>query len=326
MLSMQSTSGEPNDAAESGGATAMTLSDVPADVIQAHILTRLDGPTLASAATTCTGLRALASHPLLWARACHATWPSTLSPRVRHVISAFPNGGARSFFADAFPSPSSSAGKLPPPGPDGAPPRLLSAVDLFLGPCVVFSEVAETETVSGWFLCSPFRIDMVEEKDAVRVGVTCEAVEEVRLRWVVVDPAGGRAADVSSGRAVEVRRHWLSGEVEARFATAVGEAACLAVVRWGPEMESIREVSLQMEGVDGVRMNGRDSLVILQSVLLGERQGKTEGGAGYRQFLKMKKERIEGKLRAEGILDMLSLAFAFFAMLLASLLLFSKSN
>ncbi|KAL2340825.1 hypothetical protein Fmac_008765 [Flemingia macrophylla] len=49
---------------------------------------------------------------------------------------------------------------------------LVSTVDLFLGSLVVFSEVAEMETVNGWFRCSPFRIEMVEEKDAVRVGVT----------------------------------------------------------------------------------------------------------------------------------------------------------
>ncbi|XP_020210305.1 probable F-box protein At2g36090 [Cajanus cajan] len=325
---MASTSGEPNAAetGDRGGAT--TLSDVPGDVIQAHILTRLDGPALAAAASTCSQLRGLSSQPHLWAHACHARWPSTLSPRVRHVISTFPNG-ARSFFADTFPSPKPA--KLPP-NPDRTT-ELISAVDLFLGPRVIFSKVVETETVTGWFRCSPFRIDMVGEKEAVRAGVGFpvdeETCRELRLSWILVEAKGRRAADVSSGRAVEVRRHWLSGEVEARFATAVAEGAavCSAVVRWGPEME-VREVSLQMEDVDGVHMVGRDSLVILEKVLEGERKGKKEleGGEGYREFLKRKKERKEWKVRAEGRLDMLCVAFAIFATLMASLFLFSKSN
>ncbi|KAL2340586.1 hypothetical protein Fmac_008526 [Flemingia macrophylla] len=45
-------------------------------------------------------------------------------------------------------------------------------------------------------------------------------VEEVRLLWVVVDP--GEARDGRFERAVEVRRHWLSGEVEARWGGMVG--------------------------------------------------------------------------------------------------------
>ncbi|KAK7392643.1 hypothetical protein VNO78_21087 [Psophocarpus tetragonolobus] len=88
--------------AENGGA-ATTLSDIHPDVIQTHILNRLPGPALASAAATCSQLCTLTSHDPLWENACHATWPSTLSPRVRQVIRTFPNG-ARSFFADSFPS------------------------------------------------------------------------------------------------------------------------------------------------------------------------------------------------------------------------------
>lgn len=190
--------------------------------------------------------------------------------------------------------------------------------------------------MTGWFRCSPFRIDMVDPKDVVRTEVTCPVDddtcqglgERLRLSWIVVDSAARRAVDVSSGRAVEVRRHWLSGEVEVRFATAVETAAlCSVVVRWGAGMRHIREVSLQMEDVDGAQMNGKESLVILQKLLEGERrEGKKvqESGEGYREFLKRKKERKEGKARAEGRLDMLCVGLAVFVTVV-SLFLFWRS-
>lgn len=86
----------------------------------------------------------------------------------------------------------------------------------------------------------------------------------------------------------------------------------------------IKEISFQMEDVDGVQMNGRDSLVILQGVLEGERRWKKkkeEGGEGYRVFLKRKKERKEGKVRAEGRLDMLCVGLAVVTMVASSLFL-----
>lgn len=329
---MACTSGEPTaeETGTSGGATA--LCDIPGDVIQTHILTRLPGPALASAATTSSQLRYLSSPSSLWDKTCHATWPSTLSPRVRHVISTFPNG-ARSFFADSFPCACPLQNSPQNENNLDRTPELISAVDLFFGEKLLFSGVVETETVTGWFRCSPFRIDMVDPKDVVRTTEvkcpvdedTCrELGERLCLRWIVVDPASRRAVDVSSGRAVAVRKHWLSGEVEVRFATAVGTAAlCSVVVTWGAEMTQVREVSFQMEDVDGAQMNGRESLVILRKLLAGERKGKKEevSGEGYREFLKRKQERKEGKVRAEGRLDTLCVGLAVFATV-ASVFLF----
>jgi hypothetical protein len=86
---------------DQGGATA--ISDVHHDIIQTHILTRLDGPTLATTACASSHLHALSTEEELWRNICSATWPSIDHPRVRHVISSFP-GGHRSFFSDSFPA------------------------------------------------------------------------------------------------------------------------------------------------------------------------------------------------------------------------------
>ncbi|KAJ1385770.1 F-box-like domain superfamily [Sesbania bispinosa] len=307
-------------------APAATISAFHPDIIQTHILTRLDGLALASAASTCSQLRALSSHEHLWANACHSTWPSTSAPRVRHVISTFPRG-SRSFFADSFPPSRPSASPI---NPDRTP-ELISAVDLFHRQRLVLSKVVETETVTGWFRCSPFRVDLLDPKDVVRTPVkypvdedTCRDLgEEMRLSWIVIDPAGGRAVNVSSWKPVSVQRHWLSGEVHVRFATVVrGEkgtalevALCSVAVTWGGveggKNMQVREVSLQVEDMDGKQLNGRESLVILKRALEGERNGNKEGGVeGYREFVKRKKEREEGKVRAEARLDMLCVGLA----------------
>ena len=82
-----------------GSGTA--ISDVHQDVIKTHILTRLDGATLASASCASSHLHALSIEEQLWWEICSSTWPSIDDPRVRHVISSFP-GGYRSFFSDSF--------------------------------------------------------------------------------------------------------------------------------------------------------------------------------------------------------------------------------
>ena len=150
-------------------------------------------------------------------------------------------------------------------------------------------------------------------------------IEGLRLSWIVVDPATRRAVNVASRRAVSVRRHWLTGEVEARFATVVsgGErgtaaeaAVCGAVVTWGVAAEGgemhVREVSLQIEDMDGTHLNGKDSLVVLKRTLEGKRVKARveEEEERYQEFMKKKEERKEGKLRAEGRLDMLCVGLA----------------
>lgn len=128
--------------------------------------------------------------------------------------------------------------------------------------------------------------------------------------------------NVSSERPVSVKRHWLSGEVQVRFATVVaGErgtaaetAMCRVVVtcggREGGEME-VREVSMEMEDMEGMNLCGRDSLVILQGVMEGKRGKRNVGEEArrrYEEFMGKKEERKLNKVRAEGRLDMMCVA------------------
>lgn len=127
--------------------------------------------------------------------------------------------------------------------------------------------------------------------------------------------------NMSSFSPVSATRHWLSKEVQVRFATILGSrnemVQCEIVVTCGGSENGevqVREVSLEMEDMEGMVLNGKDSMVILEKVInvKVKRKGKTreeEAKRRYREYVKKKKERRERKMRREGILDMVSIAF-----------------
>ncbi|KAJ8754734.1 hypothetical protein K2173_012123 [Erythroxylum novogranatense] len=314
-------------------------STIHPDILRTHILTRLDGPTLASAACASTELNSIASDQELWAALCRSTWPSTDDPRLRHVISTFPDG-PRSFFADSFPLVDTSRTKSTPSSDHDHPSEIISAVDLHYRNQLIFAKVVETETVSEWFRCAPFRIDMLEPKDTCPTPVPqpktekcCqELAEELTLSWILVDPAGKRAVNLSSHKPVMVQRHWLSGDVHARFSAIVGGergstsefANCGIVVTWGAGGVHVREVSLQVEDTERMFLSGKHSLEILQRALEGKkgRRGirEEEARRRYEEFVELKSERKERQMRSEGRLDTMCVAFG--VLLFASLGLF----
>ncbi|KAG6433899.1 hypothetical protein SASPL_105518 [Salvia splendens] len=307
--------------AEPGG-----FSDLHPDVIKSHILSRLDGPALGSSASCSPTLRRLSDDDSLWSNICESTWPSTSTSRLRHVISSFPGGGPRAFFSHAFPI-ASSGGNLAR-SQSAPPPELISAVDVHYKNDLIFTKIQETETESGWFRCSPFRVDLLEPKDVVPTAMKhpegdeeCkEMIENMNLSWILIDAAGRRAANLSSQRPVAVQRHWLTGEVQARYASILAvdgvRVQCAIVVTCGGaesgEMQ-VREVSLEMEDMDGTHLNGKDSLVFLQGGLEGRkgtgRNRVEEGQRRYAEFVEMTRERKERKQRTEGALDVFCVAF-----------------
>ncbi|KAL8036397.1 hypothetical protein ABFX02_12G155900 [Erythranthe guttata] len=308
--------------------SATGFSTLHPDIIEAHILPRLDGPSLASAACCTTTLRHHSGQDNLWSNICHSTWPSTAaSPEVSQLISAFPDGGPRAFFSHAFPLLTDQSchghSSLNPP-----PPELLSAVDIKYHDNLIFTKLHETSTDGGWFRSSPFRIDLLEPKDVVPTAVkylagdesAAEILDSMTLSWILIDPIGRRAANISSHKPVAVQRHWLTGELQVRFASIMATAghghvqAGIVVTCGGSEggEMQVREVKLEIEDVDGIHLNGKDSMVILEGALAGKKgTGKNrvrEGRRRYREFEKTKRERRERKLRTEGALDMLCLA------------------
>ncbi|CAN0847194.1 Probable F-box protein At2g36090 [Linum grandiflorum] len=292
-----------------------SLSAIHQDIIRAHILTRLDGVALLSAACSSTELSSLASQDNLWENVCRSTWPSTDNGHISFFSASFP------LVADMEPAAFDS---------DIFSEELISAVDIYHRGELIFSRAVETETITGWFLCSPFRIDLLDPKDTCPTRIprpeteaACQDLsEELTLSWVLIDPQGRRAVNLSSHRPVSVQKHWLSGDVHARFGVIL--AGEIVVTCGGGVQEGamhVREVSLQMENMDGMYMNGKDSLGILDKTFEGKKGMIKERArrSKYQEFQGMKRQRKERQRRAEGAMDTMCVASA--VMIFASLAL-----
>ncbi|KAL3620203.1 hypothetical protein CASFOL_035115 [Castilleja foliolosa] len=272
-------------AADHGGATS--IAAIHPDIIQSHILKRLDGATLA--ATTCASkqLLSVCTDDHLWREISNSTWPSTAHPTVLAAIADFPSGH-RSLYSDSFPA--SRTHHSPPARKTGFPDtsELISAVDIFFDGELIYSKVLTTETLSGWFHCSPLRIDLLHQDEAVATplkfdgeeGACIErAAERLRVSWILIDPSKNRAVNVGGSKAVEARWHWLTGDVKLRYGAVVdcgGDEVfqCGVVVTCGGKEGGelmVREISMQIEDVEGKTVTGLDSLRILDRAMEGQR-------------------------------------------------------
>ncbi|XP_027348717.1 F-box protein At2g27310-like [Abrus precatorius] len=313
-----------------------TITTLHSDIIHTHILTRLDGATLASAASVSTLMNRLCTENSLWRNICTSTWPSLVDPTATHVISTFP-GAYRSIFSDAFPSLHYFSPR--PHRPSPPPSELISAIDIYYKGKPVFSRVRCTETQKNWFLLSPLWVDALEPEEVVPTPVKFTRKDEellkqlednLSLSWIVMDPREKRAVNVSSRRAVSVQRHWLTREVEVVYAAVMaGEreratemVQCVVKVtccgKVGGELH-VKEVNLMMEDTEGRHVSGKEALGILQSAMeFGERKSfdGVEAKERYEKFSCMMKERRVIKHRRQKARDLLAMLLAFIAFLL----------
>ncbi|XP_073301467.1 probable F-box protein At2g36090 [Primulina huaijiensis] len=138
------------------------------------IMSRLDGCTLASVASTCNDLRGAAGEESLWKEFCYNTWPST---------SAIKTASFKCLYTDAFPLILYEEGRSEVPQqqmtsestpPDSSlwssPSGFTSLVDIYYKGHCIFSKVVdgmtarnESETSEGFkrFLCYPFSLDLL---------------------------------------------------------------------------------------------------------------------------------------------------------------------
>ncbi|KAI9122134.1 hypothetical protein K1719_006823 [Acacia pycnantha] len=292
-----------------GGATAY-ISTLHPDIIQTHILSRLDYSTLASAAATCSQLNVLASQEDVWANLCRSTWPSTGSPLVRRVIRNFPHG-SRSFFSDSYtiPWPISTTHGKPHMNLERTP-QLISAVDLYYRQQPILSRVVEMETVSEGFRRKPFRVDILEPKEVVPtpikftgVSMNCwPLVQELRLSWIVIDASGKRAVNLfNPNTTTSIKEFYRGTELEVWFQSRMESKGvfCFGWVKFVGENDGgimqVREARLEL-----LHKNGRESLVILQRALEGKRETKNEW---IKRYQRESREIEEMRRKREGWSD-----------------------
>lgn len=280
------------------------------DLIQSHILNRLDGTTLASASCASAQFLSLCNDNSLWQQLCHSTWPSTAHPRVSAAISSH-----RSFFSDSFPARRHSA-TPPPPSPSPQTSELISAVDIYFDGQIIYSKVLVTDALSTWFLCTPLRLDILDPKETITVNVPASlerAADLFRVSWILIDPARQRSINVASERAVDVRCHWLMDNIQLRFATTIagrgGEPLqCGVVITCGGGR--VKEVSMQVEEMEGKIVTGKEALWALQATMeapKSKREWEREKEI-HEAFVKMKRQYKERKQKREKGLDLACIA------------------
>ncbi|KAJ0973386.1 hypothetical protein J5N97_021345 [Dioscorea zingiberensis] len=294
-----------------------TIEDLHPELVE-HTLRRLDGPTLAAASCATMHLRSLARHRDVWRDLCLTTWPSIRHHpgRLQEIIPSFPDSH-RSFFGEAYPFPFISSRSAGDAGDDTRLPReLISAVDIYYRGVPVLSCVVETETESQWFNGSPFRVDVLDRKDpdhhGVMESVAVVAPGELTLSWIVIDPEGRKAVNLSSRRPVAVDRHWYTGETVVRYAMASrdGSSAMIGVtVACEEDGGHVREVSLMLEDEDGICLNGKESLAVIKEAMEGVKIGRGRGEEEeeakrrYEEHMKKRKERKDRRARSETRID-----------------------
>ncbi|CAM8975622.1 unnamed protein product [Rhodiola kirilowii] len=300
------------------------------DIIHTQILTRLDGPTLASTSGASAQLHRLTSDEQLWRNIAISTWPSVTHPKLQSLISSFPNRH-RSLYSDSFPLLTTR--QLKPDAKRLVDPTriidqmvdLVSAVDLYYNGEPIFTRVVETECDSAWFHGSPFRIDMLESKESVTVPIIHSGSDEafkndleqnLTLSWILIDPSRNKSVNLSSYKPVFVRRRWTTGDVQVRFATVLkmdeeAEIQCRITVtcglQEGGEEVDVREVSMHLEDMDGKNLCGELSLTVLAAAVeFGERRKgrKGEEKERYEAYLERRRERRAVKDRRERLLDL----------------------
>lgn len=74
----------------------------------------------------------------------------------------------------------------------------------------------------------------------------------------------------------------------------------------------MKEVSLRVEKMEGTHLNGKDSLVILRSVMEGKRgngrRREVELKRRHEEFMEKRREMKEKKMRVESVFDILTVA------------------
>lgn len=154
-------------------------------------------------------------------------------------------------------------------------------------------------------------IDAMDQKAELMRPEMIISPEDLTLSWILIDPAIGRAVNVSSRRAVAMDRNCYTGERMVRFASAAaGQRVIGAVVSCGEVTGHVQEVMLTAEDIDGACVSGEEALKVVWAMMEAGRKGRgrwqeeEEAKQRFLEYLKRKRRRKESKARREGVLDM----------------------
>lgn len=312
-------------ASEEGNAAALT--EIHRDIIETHILAKLDPQSLFTTSCVSSKLHEICIGENLWKHICKSIWPSTNNPIMADIISSFPSGH-RSFFTDSFPTLHHNFFT------DGhrKTTELVSAVDIHYQNKPLFAKIVTSKTDSDAFLDAPFWIDLLENETVMLPGkfdtedetFLSRLGKDLNVSWILIDPSERMAANMSSLRPVLVRQHWVTGDIKVRYVKVLAggrKGKANEYVQCKIEVECVRrvengelhvgQVSLKIEDMDKKYLSGRDSLVIMQDAMeSGERKKGREGEEKemYEKYLGKRRERREKLQKIERRLEMVDRA------------------
>lgn len=275
-----------------------TMPEIHSDIVQTHVLTRLDGPTLASFSSTSSDLHTICKEEIHWKNLCNSNWPSTKDPLIQQIISQFPSGH-RSFFSDSYPTirrlhhrrrKNTTQPEIIPQTSE-----LISAVDIHYENQTIYSKVDKTVNRSICCRSTPFRLDLLDVKEVVRTPLkfdfeddmcTVRMEKNMRLSWILINPVKKRTVNLSSLRPVEIRQQ-MKGRIYIYFATIIGDGIEGRFVKCGVDVTcergkdddvlNIREIGMQVEDMEGNILGGNDSLEIFEEAMESKRIKATIG-------------------------------------------------
>lgn len=301
------------------------ITDLHPEIMFTHILSRIDNSSLASLALASTQLHSLCNHESVWTSICNSKWQSTKHLLVQNAISNFP-GGHRSFYSDSYPilefqnKYKYSWYNRQDTTPVQRPEHLISAVDIQYKNEAIYSNVDVINTTTENFVSSSFKVVVLDQNKSVRLSIKCEEEEDIHLSdlkenmmlsWIMIDPTQKRAANMSSQLPVTVRRHWIDGNIEVKYAIVMPgdssavmsqlvEIRIIVMLEWDEEKTylKLRKVSLQVQDMDSMSLQGRESLRILQKAIqwgTRKKARRDEVTNRYKSFVNEKRARREGR-------------------------------
>ncbi|XP_071710862.1 F-box protein At2g27310-like [Rutidosis leptorrhynchoides] len=284
-----------------------SFCDIHPDIIQTHILPRLNGQSLSATSAVSAHLHSLCSDHNLWTPISTSTWPSITDPRVHDVISTFP-AGHRSFFQDSFPAlTTNDVNDRPSQRSDllfshdlNCPSQLISAVDIRYQSDVVYSKVEFTDTTTD-FLSSKLKIELndcngSESKHPTRIsqyiGVKVDELagadeatlshlkESMELSWIIIDPTRKRAGNISSIKPLSARQGWMTNDTVLEYVTVLPGSdpnemvQCRIKMVLGVDTQNmglyVKKVVLKLRDLNYKCLNGREFLVTTQGAISEE--------------------------------------------------------
>ncbi|GLJ55213.1 hypothetical protein SUGI_1184730 [Cryptomeria japonica] len=223
------------------------------------------------------------------------------------------------------------------------PSDFVSLVDVWYMEKTVYSKILwgipNASNVEDWFCNRPFRVDSIDfwdlgnedpiTEDGFPTGVSFDKVrmedkiwgqlmENFKLSWIVINKRTGEAANLSSWRP-------LLGEMysDADFLMQSGsllpaqnilpykDVQCILAIKIRLSENDhgsmkITELGMQLEDMMGARVNGRNSLLIVERAL-GCRKSIDHHQIfkSYQKYLSQQRKLTEAMVRNEGVLDTL---------------------